>query len=184
MICDQLDLVVKAQAGDVKARNELIETNLDFIRYVVMFYKGRRTHEEYLTAGVMGFIKALEYFDVKKIRRHVNAIFWLCIRNELTNQDQKQDRAWQYADKIRRRARMLPIPDQPDRQLILKDLWGLLDRLGEKDRIIVMGRMNGETNQDLARRLGCCSHNVSWHYKRAIKALRAMWDKDLGDDVK
>jgi RNA polymerase sigma factor (sigma-70 family) len=179
MICDQLDLIVKAQAGDVAARNVLIESNLNFIRYVVRFYVGRGHINEYLADGVFGFIKALKYFDVTRIRGHMNAVFWLFIHHEIRNANRALHRSREGAEKFNRRAARLPTLNQPDYGLDVKELWELLDRLTEKERIIVTERLLGVSCADLGRRFNCGRQNAYRIYRAALKKLRMMWDDDF-----
>lgn len=62
-------LIRKAQRGDLAARNTLIERNQDFIWWrCIHFAKrgGRFTSEDLLGEAVLGYIKAIEKFDLKR----------------------------------------------------------------------------------------------------------------------
>ena len=60
-------LITKAQAGDLKARNQVIEGNLRFVIQVAKQYQGMGVAFEDLVAfGNIGLFEALERFDVSK----------------------------------------------------------------------------------------------------------------------
>lgn len=53
------DLILKAQAGDVQAQDQLILKNLGFIYQITMRYGGTDGREEYLSHAVEGFIRSI-----------------------------------------------------------------------------------------------------------------------------
>lgn len=66
------DLVLKARAGDVGARNALVEFNMRFVVYTAFKYRGtidvypRIEMDDLISEGVFGLIRAIELFDVTK----------------------------------------------------------------------------------------------------------------------
>jgi DNA-directed RNA polymerase specialized sigma24 family protein len=52
----------------------------------------------------------------------------------------------------------------------------LLDLLGdEKLRLVALAKMQGETNAEIAARLGCVEHTV----ERKLKRIRSLWTQEV-----
>ena len=60
-----LELLKKAQAGDDGAKEKLIEENVPLIKSIVKRFKGRLEYDDLLQLGAIGFIKAMQNFDVE-----------------------------------------------------------------------------------------------------------------------
>lgn len=61
----ELDLLIKAQAGNKISRDLLIETNLPLVRSVVRKYKeSGLPWEDLVNEGVIGLMKAIDEFDI------------------------------------------------------------------------------------------------------------------------
>jgi RNA polymerase primary sigma factor len=81
------ELVIRAQNGDRKARQELIERNLRFIAKRVSEYRPA-TDDKYLelvNAGVIGLSKAIDKFDPSKNTRLLS-FAWSYIFHEIYNE--------------------------------------------------------------------------------------------------
>lgn len=78
---EERDLIKKAQAGDKKARDKVVEANLRFVvnRAKKMKEKGCRADiEELVAAGNVGLTIAVSKFDLKKGTRFITcAAFWI-----------------------------------------------------------------------------------------------------------
>lgn len=60
------DLIVRAQKGDDQAKTALLENNLPLIKSIVKRYQNKQIeYEDLVQLGTLGFIKALNNFDVK-----------------------------------------------------------------------------------------------------------------------
>lgn len=58
------DKLVRAQAGDARAREELIRDNLALVKYIVKRFAGRGAeYEDLYQYGCMGLVKAVDRFD-------------------------------------------------------------------------------------------------------------------------
>lgn len=58
-------LIAKAQAGDTKARDILIEENLGLVRHIVKRFAGRGYDmEDLFQTGTIGLMKAIDHFDL------------------------------------------------------------------------------------------------------------------------
>ena len=64
-----LELLKKAQAGDDGAKEKLIEENVPLIKSIVKRFKGRLEYDDLMQLGAIGFIKAMQNFDVE---------YWVC----------------------------------------------------------------------------------------------------------
>ena len=60
-----LELLKKAQAGDDGAKEKLIEENVPLIKSIVKGFKGRLEYDDLMQLGAIGFIKAMQNFDVE-----------------------------------------------------------------------------------------------------------------------
>lgn len=80
---EEAELTEKSQAGDMEARNILIERNLRLVAHVVKKYKAVGIdQEDLISIGTIGLIKAVTTFDVNKgIRLATYAA--KCIDNEI-----------------------------------------------------------------------------------------------------
>ena len=60
-----LELLKNAQAGDDGAKEKLIEENIPLIKSIVKRFKGRLEYDDLMQRGAMGFVKAMQNFDVE-----------------------------------------------------------------------------------------------------------------------
>ena len=62
--CDAREKLVRAQAGDMAAREELVRENLALVKYIVKRFVGRGAeYEDLFQYGCMGLLKAVDRFD-------------------------------------------------------------------------------------------------------------------------
>ncbi len=60
-----LELLKNAQQGDDGAKEKLIEENIPLIKSIVKRFKGRLEYDDLMQLGAMGFVKAMQNFDVE-----------------------------------------------------------------------------------------------------------------------
>ncbi len=60
-----LELLKNAQAGDDGAKEKLIEENIPLIKSIVKRFKGRLEYDDLMQLGAMGFVKAMQNFDLE-----------------------------------------------------------------------------------------------------------------------
>ena len=73
----------KAKAGDLSARNILVEYNLRLVAHIVKKYQtGNRSTEDLISIGTIGLIKAISTFDIDRSAR-LSTYAARCIDNEL-----------------------------------------------------------------------------------------------------
>lgn len=73
----------QSKAGDLKARNILVEYNLRLVAHIVKKYNSfERDTEDLISIGTIGLIKAINTYDIEKGNRLVTYAS-RCIENEL-----------------------------------------------------------------------------------------------------
>ena len=93
---DERECLEKIRAGDVNAKNKLIEHNLRLVAHIIKrYHSNTKEHEDLISIGTIGLIKAASTFDYNKGNRFA-AYASRCIENEVlmhfrglrkTNQD-------------------------------------------------------------------------------------------------
>ena len=80
---EERELFLKARAGDMKARNKLIEHNLRLVAHIVRkYYLSSGEQEDLVSIGTVGLIKAIDSFDVTKGARFTTYAA-KCLQNEI-----------------------------------------------------------------------------------------------------
>ena len=80
---DESYYLQKAKAGDIAARNILVEYNLRLVAHIVKKYQtGNRSTEDLISIGTIGLIKAINTYDTDKGSKLVTYAS-RCIENEL-----------------------------------------------------------------------------------------------------
>lgn len=76
---EEHDLAVKAKAGDQKAIDKLIQSNLKFVVKIASHYQNRGLSlSELISEGNMGLIKAIEKFEPEKHIKLISyAVWWI-----------------------------------------------------------------------------------------------------------
>lgn len=80
---EESNYLQKAKAGDLSARNILVEYNLRLVAHIVKKYQtGNRSTEDLISIGTIGLIKAINTYDTDKGSKLVTYAS-RCIENEL-----------------------------------------------------------------------------------------------------
>ncbi len=76
---EERELVTKAQSGDEKAMNKLIESNLKFVVKVASKFQGKGLSlSELISEGNLGLIKAIKRFDLSRETKLITyAVWWI-----------------------------------------------------------------------------------------------------------
>src|ERR1035437_5133844 len=78
-------LIIKAQAGDIKARNELVEANLKFVVACAKeFYGPKANLQDLIGCGNLGLIEAVKKYNLSTNSKLISSAVWW-IRAELQN---------------------------------------------------------------------------------------------------
>ena len=77
------ELFLKARAGDLSARNTLIEHNLRLVAHIVKkYYLSYKDQEDLISVGTVGLIKAIDSYDVENGARFATYA-GKCLQNEI-----------------------------------------------------------------------------------------------------
>lgn len=170
-LATQVDLILQAQKGDVEARNELILSNMGLIRHIIATVVGKHRVNEFLSDGVLGFIRGIEGFDPTKVKNHVGSWFWFAVRARVFETIRKQTL---YESRKNALALMRTIwrPIPPSDFLELQEVWESLDELPPVQRRILIERASGIYLRDIAKGLGVSKQRIDQIERKALRALR------------
>ena len=74
--------LIKAQAGDNRAKEILLERNMRLVAHIVKKYKGSAETDDLISVGSLGLAKAINTFDVEKSAK-LATFASRCIENEI-----------------------------------------------------------------------------------------------------
>ncbi|MFA5300504.1 MAG: sigma-70 family RNA polymerase sigma factor [Lutibacter sp.] len=75
---EERELAVKANTGDIEARNKLIKCNIKLVVSAAKKYFYRTDYEDLIITGILGLIHAIEKFDATRdVRLSTYATFWI-----------------------------------------------------------------------------------------------------------
>ena len=168
-----------AAEGDTEARNVLIEHNLRLVAHIVKkYYASNEEHDDLISIGTVGLIKAVCSFNGKKgVRLATYAA--RCIENEIL----------MYFRSVRKRAGEVSLSDDTmlddieydeSRARLYKYLFSHLE---PREREIVIARYGLYGREPMTQREIAAAHGISRSYvsrieKRALEKLRA----EFGDE--
>lgn len=172
----QTELIKRAQAGDLQARNELIEENMGLVHMALKKYlwphEGPRSG--WLGLGVEAFIRALSSYDLAR-RRELSTYVVPAIKFIV----------WQERHRLksqRRRESDMPVPvwrlDASKHAVYGKDelnkLRASFGKLPTRLQHVLYGRMSGKTFEAIGNGLGLTRERIRQHEVKAHKELRRM----------
>ena len=189
----ETELLLKSEAGDIEARNVLIEHNLRLVAHIVKkYYAAGADQDDLISIGTIGLIKAVTTFKADKgIRLATYAA--RCIENEIlmhfrnlkkTSQDvfisdpidtDKDGNALTLIDII---ADKSDIVEELDRKLKTEKLRVILPvYLEKREKQIIelrygLGGKSELTQREIAKKLGISRSYVSRIEKSALQKLR------------
>ncbi len=192
------ELLEKSRAGDIDARNKLVEHNLRLVAHIVKkYYATGADQDDLISIGTIGLIKAVSTFKTdKNIRLATYAA--RCIENEIlmffrnirkSSQDvpfsdpietDREGNALTLLDVI---ADKQDIAEEIERKLKLQRLQQQMPFvLNEREREIIKMRygLNGTkelTQNDIAKKLKISRSYVSRIEKSALLKLRKIFDE-------
>lgn len=192
---EELDFIIKAKAGDIKARNKLIEHNLRLVVFLAKKYESTGYDlEDLVSIGSIGLIKGIETY---KIDKNIKLATYAsrCIANEILmyiRKNKKRKTEVSFEDNLSY--------DSEGNELHLEDILGTendivtrgleeendkkilyeeINKLNERDRQIMVlryGLFNNEelTQKDVANLLGISQSYISRIEKKVIKRIQNM----------
>lgn len=98
---ETLELLKRAQSGDLEAEEELIKHNINLVSYIVnLKFRDNQDDEELISEGRVGLVKAIKNFDFsRKIK--FSTFAGTCITNQILN-FLKQIKKQQHVDSLER----------------------------------------------------------------------------------
>lgn len=194
---DELDFIIKAKAGDIKARNKLIEHNLRLVVFLAKKYESTGYDlEDLVSIGSIGLIKGIETY---KIDKNIKLATYAsrCIANEIL----------MYIRKNKKRKTEVSLEDalnydSDGNELHLEDILGTeeniifnefsykvdkealskeLTKLNDREKLIMTLRYglndtDEYTQKEVAEMLGISQSYISRIEKKVIKKLQLLME--------
>lgn len=190
---EELELLINAEQGDMKARNKLIEHNLRLVVFIAKKYESSlETLEDLVSIGTIGLIKGINTYKIdKNIRLATYAS--RCISNEILmylrkNKKRVYDISFEEALSFDAEGNELHLEDiisdtedstykEYEKKTDIELLKDYLTNLNARDRQIMImryGLYNTEeyTQKEVAEILGISQSYISRIEKKVIKKLR------------
>ncbi|HIT06979.1 MAG TPA: RNA polymerase sporulation sigma factor SigK [Candidatus Scybalocola faecipullorum] len=192
---EELECISRYRAGDIEAKNLLIEKNLRLVAHIVKKYTvSGRDQEELISVGIVGLVKAVNTFDADKGHKLVTYAA-RCIENEilmLLRSERRQGREVSLydpigTDKEGNEINLLDIIESEETDIVermvfagnVKKMYRLIDELlTAREREIICLRYGlyqkkPVTQREIAGMFGISRSYVSRIEKRALEKLRA-----------
>lgn len=189
----------KMKEGDDSARSKLIEHNLRLVAHIIKkYYSNLKDQDELISIGTIGLIKAVSTFDFLKGNRFATYAS-RCIENEILMhfRAQKKTLGDVYiddpidTDKDGNPLTLMDIMgdgkdivEQVDLSIRSRQLYGFLkNALDDREFEIIKHRYglygcNALTQREVAQKLDISRSYVSRIEKKALSALRKMYDQN------
>lgn len=195
---EEREYLIKANDGDIEARNKLVEHNLRLVAHIIKkYYTSQSDQDDLVSIGTIGLIKAINTFDINKNIK-LSSYASRCIENEIlmhfrnikkTAQDISLNEAID-TDKDGNALSLIDILSTDDN--ILESLNTKLNigkiyeyinsELDEREKKVIFLRygLNGEgpiTQREVAKLLGVSRSYISRIETKALKTLRRKYEK-------
>ncbi len=190
---EEIAYLIKAQQGDIEARNKLIEHNLRLVVFIAKKYESSLdTLEDLVSIGSIGLIKGINTYKIdKNIRLATYAS--RCISNEILmylrkNKKRVNDISFEEALTYDAEGNELHLEDivgtdedvtykEYEKKLDIELLKKYLDNLNERDKKIMIMRYGlynttEYTQKEVAEILGISQSYISRIEKKVIKKLK------------
>jgi RNA polymerase sporulation-specific sigma factor len=191
------EYLIKAKAGDIKARNKLVEHNLRLVAHIIKkYYQVNTEQDDLVSIGTIGLIKAINTFDInKKIR--LSSYASRCIENEILMHFRNQKKISQNVsleetidtDKDGNALTLMDLLsvednfiDNLDKKLNLQKIRKYIDEtLNEREKQIIILRYGINGKKPLPQREVSKLMNISRSYvsrieKKALEKLRKKYE--------
>ncbi|MBO5087905.1 MAG: RNA polymerase sporulation sigma factor SigK [Lachnospiraceae bacterium] len=190
----EADYLKKCKAGDLEARNILVEYNLRLVAHIVKKYNNfERDLDDLLSIGTIGLIKAINTYDIEKGNRLVTYAS-RCIENEILmmlRQERKHAKEFSLyepigTDKEGNEISLLDIVENDEKEILDQIILGdniielnhLLSTTLEPRELEVLSLRYGLqqipplTQREIATKLAISRSYVSRIEKKAIQKLQ------------
>lgn len=191
---EELELVNKMQAGDEKARQQLIEHNMRLVAHIVKKYSSSYEADDLISVGCIGLIKAINSFQAEK-GANLSTYAARCIENEilmLMRSNKKHQTVESLDEPVGMDkdgsdiALLETIPeDDPDRlfnsvgnTILMEQINTLMQKFLTKREYFVLSTRYGLNNtpaytqQEVAKKLNISRSYISRIEKKALEILK------------
>ena len=195
---EENEYLIKAKNGDIKARNKLVEHNLRLVAHIIKkYYATSADHDDLVSIGTIGLIKAINTFKVDKNIR-LSSYASRCIENEIlmhfrNNRKSSQDLSLNETidtDKDGNSLTLIDVlsvdydfADDLDLKLKSKKLSEYINsELDDREKKVIIMRYgldgkNPLTQREVADKLGISRSYISRIEKKALQNLKRKYDK-------
>lgn len=195
---EENEYLIKAKNGDIKARNKLVEHNLRLVAHIIKkYYATSADHDDLVSIGTIGLIKAINTFKVDKNIR-LSSYASRCIENEIlmhfrNNRKSSQDLSLNETIDIDKDGNSLTLidvlsvdydfADDLDLKLKSKKLGEYINsELDDREKKVIIMRYgldgkNPLTQREVADKLGISRSYISRIEKKALQNLKRKYEK-------
>ena len=195
---EEAEYLRRSKNGDIEARNKLVEHNLRLVAHIIKkYYAVQSDHDDLVSIGTIGLIKAINTFDPDKQIR-LSSYASRCIENEILmhfrgGRKSSQDVSLNDAIDTDKEGNPLTLmdvlavdetfADDLDFKIKSSKLKEYINsELEEREKKIIVLRygLNGKeplTQREVAKLLGISRSYISRIEKKALQLLRKRYDK-------
>ena len=194
---EEKECLIKAKAGDIKARNKLVEHNLRLVAHIIKKYYGvSGDQDDLVSIGTIGLIKAINTYDLNKNIK-LSSYASRCIENEILMYFRNQKKTSQNVsledavdtDKDGNALRLMDLlsveenfDDVLDKKMNLQKIHKYInDALSNREKEIIFLRYGLDGKKPLPQREVADMMNISRSYvsrieKKALEKLRNKYE--------
>ncbi len=195
---EEAEYLKKSKDGDIEARNKLVEHNLRLVAHIIKkYYAVQSDHDDLVSIGTIGLIKAINTFDPDKQIR-LSSYASRCIENEILmhfrgGKKSAQDVSLNDAIDTDKEGNPLTLmdvlaveenyADELDFKVKSSKLNDYINsELDERERKVIMLRygLSGKeplTQREVAKLMGISRSYISRIEKKALLSLRKKYEK-------
>lgn len=196
---EEEEYLLRCRQGDIKARNKLVEHNLRLVAHIIKkYYALQSDHDDLVSIGTIGLIKAINTFDINKNIR-LSSYASRCIENEILMhfrgmKKSSQDLSLNETIDTDKDGNPLTLMDvlsveenyaeELDIKVKSSKLYNYINSelsKREKEIIILRYGLNGKeplTQREVAKLMGISRSYISRIEKRALELLRKKYEKN------
>ena len=194
---EEKEYLIKAKAGDIKARNKLVEHNLRLVAHIIKKYYGvSGDQDDLVSIGTIGLIKAINTYDLNKNIK-LSSYASRCFENEILMYFRNQKKTSQNVsledavdtDKDGNALRLMDLlsveenfDDVLDKKMNLQKIHKYInDALSNREKEIIFLRYGLDGKKPLPQREVADMMNISRSYvsrieKKALEKLRNKYE--------
>lgn len=195
---EEEEYLIRCKNGDIEARNKLVEHNLRLVAHIIKkYYAVQSDHDDLVSIGTIGLIKAINTFDSSKNIR-LSSYASRCIENEILmhfrgSRKSAQDVSLNEAIDTDKEGNPLTLmdvlaveehyADDLDFKVKSSKLREYIkSELNDRERKIIilrygLGGREPLTQREVAKMMGISRSYISRIEKKALLALRKKYDK-------